>query len=96
MPHPSRYNSEAYLQAKASGICVICFHAIPIRHICGACLEAISERQQRRRDRWREAGLCSRCGHERDDQSKVTCGVCRKKWSDRWAKTHKKGVDTAA
>jgi len=44
------------------------------------------ELREARVARWKAAGLCSNCGHEREDETKAMCAACRLKYRLRNAK----------
>jgi hypothetical protein len=47
------------------------------RRVCGVCIEIQIEQQRIRRNRWKDAGLCQRCGSERDREDRAYCTACR-------------------
>lgn len=70
----------------------ICLHcrdreAMPGRQVCGACIEIQIDRQRERRNRWRLAGLCQRCGRDRDRKDRAYCARCRRA-NNRWGKRY--------
>lgn len=36
------------------------------------------------RDRWKREGLCTTCGHERDNETKLTCQKCLDRMKERY------------
>ena len=48
--------------------------------------EREKELREARQARWKAAGLCSNCGHEREDETKAMCAACRLKYRLRKAK----------
>ena len=60
--------------------------------ICRVCVAGGPHKQRRRaRERYRAAGLCARCGRERDRQDRRNCARCRRREADaqtRYRTTH--------
>jgi len=77
----SKDNRSYYL---SRGRCPRCGGKNPCvegRVLCIECQQKHDEQQIQMRDKWRESGLCTRCGGERDSWRKL-CANCRVYMSD--------------
>ena len=74
--------SKAYRMRKeyldARGLCHVCGHDLkaPGRSLCPACMKKIHEKNMARYVRFKEAGLCTKCGRKNVD-GVSRCPECR-------------------
>ncbi|MCY4502824.1 MAG: hypothetical protein OXE57_14830 [Alphaproteobacteria bacterium] len=84
-----RYASRVYLYQRADealkvGMCRRCTQnpVVPGYVHCEACMEKNRGRENRKRQRRVEAGLCAQCGGPKDDGRRRMCAACRAKHAD--------------
>lgn len=75
-------NHARYLRLKADNRCVGCAEKLAFEDV-GECVFCAQCRVEQHETKvadvalWKEAGLCSSCGRERDEQGYMTCRACR-------------------
>ena len=62
-------------------VCGSCLKRRPVPGLtyCKRCRRMRSAQAREKRAAWKAAGLCSKCGAERDDPKYLQCSPCRKR-----------------
>jgi len=79
--YDAKANREYYLR---NGRCPMCSGKRPVEpgtHRCRECAIRECNNKAARKQRWIDAGKCSRCGGELADDGRKTCPECRRKAS---------------
>ena len=78
MAFTKEQHREYRKKLKKEGVCPVCRKGIPEKgnYHCRKCIQNVIERNKIMYKKRFDAGLCRRCGIEKDDKSKVLCVNC--------------------